>query len=632
MSDFRIDRRPVAGINLYGGLYDQTPTGQSKRFYEPGGVEWAIEHKFQPMRDIGYERFMMWLPAGSNRQQWMASAQWGPLPDYRKQEYEEILMPWVRENKVELGVYMGFQLHDEYSLRMPNNEVRIPDLNKAQDREWYNVTIGNWARLGCQWFGFDAASKYEAETYELSKAFYAAGIKIGGEALPTIRDPKTNEWSVKTDFIDKFQWMCIDMFLRHRDPNYQWKFDPKTTEVLNFFSGHAVLDGFPEEDLDMIKLRARQGFVVSSMKNADKDTSKWVYEVGMAAMDMLDDPPEPPKPPRKTVFNIESLEQLELDQSNKVEPPTKNTQEKKILLAMPGKIANQQALWAEITKNKKLAENIDIVFQANAYHKWNHKYPDELLKDYTGREQDIAVEQFNATNSRYTNLNWFPKMPTHGYLDYEPKHIDPKTEKTSTWQYEKIQQGYNDSDKLVLNLLYRGTQMSVNAQQPTGMALTTYRVPILNGKAVTEQEAAKQIKSSKPFSEMQDWIWMDCYWRSADAIDDSNIEDYKNRIRTHYRALIQLGKPVIPFIDPIYNVTNPGKDGTGFGPEKARGYYQASLDTFDELGITTFGIWTNMQRDESVAQHVENIVAGLDIFEGFISKSNTEKVIAEGAD
>jgi len=320
MSDFKIDRRPVAGINLYGGLYDQTPTGQSRRFYEPGGVEWAIERKFQPMRDLGYERFMMWLPAGSNRQQWMASAQWAPLPDYRKQEYEEILMPWVRENNAELGVYMGFQLHDEYSLRMPNNEVRIPDLKNAQDREWYNVTIGNWARLGCQWFGFDAASKYAAEAYELSKAFYAAGIKIGGEALPMDRDPDTNEWRIKTEFIDKFQWMCIDFYLRHRDPEYKFQYNPRTTEVLNFFSGHAVNNGFPIEDLDMVKLRARQGMVVCSMKNADSDTSKWVYDVAMAAMDSLN---EPPKPPRATVFNTESLEELESYQATVTKPDDK---------------------------------------------------------------------------------------------------------------------------------------------------------------------------------------------------------------------------------------------------------------------------------------------------------------------
>jgi len=335
--------------------------------------------------------------------------------------------------------------------------------------------------------------------------------------------------------------------------------------------------------------------------------------------------------PRNTVFNIESLEELESYQADRSEPP-KNAQSRKILLAMPGKIENQQALWAEIEKNKKVAENIDIVFQANAYHRWNSLYPNELLKTYTGREQDIAVDQFNATNGRYTNLNWFPKTPTHGYLDYEPKHVDPVTGRANTWQYEKIQNGYSDNDKLVLNLLYRGTQMAVNAQQSIGMKLTTYRVPILSDRAVTKEKAARQVESSKPFSEMQDWIWMDCYWRSADAIDESNIENYKNRLRTHYRALTQLGKPVIPFIDPIYTHIE-GKDGTGFGPEKAKGYYQASLNTFDELGITTFGIWTNMRTDEGVASHVENIVAGLDVFEAFLdneTKKTNWKDIAEG--
>tara|TARA_B100001778_G_scaffold334952_1_gene349458 strand:- start:4079 stop:5047 length:969 start_codon:yes stop_codon:yes gene_type:complete len=279
MQDFKIDRRPIAAINTYGGLYDQTPTGQSRRFYDPGGVDWLIEHQMEPMRELGYERFLIWLPAGSNRQRWMASAQWGPLPDYRKQEFEEILMPWSRETGVEIGVYMGYKIHDPYSLQMPELELRTPDLSKPEDREWFNVTVGNWNRIGCHWFVGDAATQDYEASHKIAQAFYAMGMKYGGEAFPVQRNPDTLEWEFNSGYENRMAWICGGYYAAARDPEHKWQFDPATSEMTIFFSGHTEMNGYPKEDEAEIRRRHAQGFVLSSMRGGADDTSKIIMDI-----------------------------------------------------------------------------------------------------------------------------------------------------------------------------------------------------------------------------------------------------------------------------------------------------------------------------------------------------------------
>lgn len=287
MQDFIVDRRPVAAISHYGALYDQTPTGQSKVFYEPGGVAWSIENWMQPMRDIGYKRFMIWLPAGSNWQRFMASAQWGPLPDYRKIEYEEILMPWARENDVEIGIYMGFQIHDPYSLKMPEDLIRTPDLSKAEDREWFHVNTGNWNRLGCHWIIGDAAShtQHREAALKLSQFFYANGMKYTGEALPIDRDPVTGEINFTSGYENKMSWCCLYRYAARRDPHLKWKFDPKTSEMILLFSGHTEQAGFAVETKEDLRKRAEQGFVLGCMRTHKWDTAKWTYDIAMEFME-----------------------------------------------------------------------------------------------------------------------------------------------------------------------------------------------------------------------------------------------------------------------------------------------------------------------------------------------------------
>tara|TARA_B100000614_G_scaffold262909_1_gene300726 strand:+ start:199107 stop:200831 length:1725 start_codon:yes stop_codon:yes gene_type:complete len=279
---FVVDRRPVAAINTYGGLYDQTPTGQARWFYEPGGVQKLIENKIIPMMEIGYERFMMWLPAGSNRQRFMASAQWGPLPEYRKQEFRDVLGPFLKSNPhIDFGIYMGYKIHDPFSLRMPDNEIQAPDLSLDSHRYWFRQTIQPWVDIGAKWFFADASSPEDLRegASEIADMLSIFNLKYGGEALPS-RRLDSGEWEVNAEYLREMPWCCIHRYACIRDPELKWRFDPKTTEVGCVFSGHSENDGYVM-DFDEIENRIAQGYVPWCMLSSTDERTQFIYNLGM---------------------------------------------------------------------------------------------------------------------------------------------------------------------------------------------------------------------------------------------------------------------------------------------------------------------------------------------------------------
>ena len=278
---FRIDRRPVACLNTFGALYDQSPVGQPKWFYEEGGVQEYIDRLVQPAYEMGFRRTLHWLPVGSNRQRLMASAHWEPMPEYRKKEWHEIMRPWLTAHPdLDYGIYGGFMIHDASTLRMPennpdpNDNVRIPNLNNEKNREWFRRTWGPWIQIGVRWGMLDWATHGENRLAmaRLSNQFDAFGIKLGGESFPSDQNPDTRKWEL-SPYIYRCPWLALHRHLAIRDSNQEWNVDPERTELHVVLSNHDR-DAYPI-DSHVIDSYLERGFIVSSMLGNDDPMTRY---------------------------------------------------------------------------------------------------------------------------------------------------------------------------------------------------------------------------------------------------------------------------------------------------------------------------------------------------------------------
>lgn len=282
---FPIDRRPIAMIPNYSGRYSEVDSGQPSSIFNDGGVERMIEEYIIPYYEMGYRRIILHLPAGTpDRDRLMTSAQWGYLPDRRKEEYNTVMKDFIHAHPdLDMGVYGGFKIYpsDPNTGIMPEDgkdSVVPPDMRHKSHREWFAVNIGSYARLGFNWFVADAASSYADEATAISRMLESLGMKYCGEALP-LRKESDNTLSIRQEDIDRIPWMCLHYYSEKNDPERKWKFDPKTTEVSCIVSGHSV----NQFDFDVSEVgltaKAEQGFVLGNMGRPTDDRAKIVFDV-----------------------------------------------------------------------------------------------------------------------------------------------------------------------------------------------------------------------------------------------------------------------------------------------------------------------------------------------------------------
>ena len=276
---FHIDRRPIAAINTYGAVYNKTPTGQGEWFYNEGGVTRLIEDRVLPLFEIGYRRFIVWLPAGSQRQKLMASSQWQPQPEYRKKEWYEVFKPWLASQpNIDFGIYGGFLIDDPYSLEMNEDRLRVPTTTNELNREWFRLSWSNWIELGMNWGRLDWAGRPEhrRDMVSLSNQFDVLGIDLGGEAIPTDTEmvDGVKIWNPDNYCIHRCPWICLHAYAAPRCAT--WNFDPFRTQIEVILSNHER-DQYPITR-EVIDDYIDRGFVVGTMLKNNNDEDREINE------------------------------------------------------------------------------------------------------------------------------------------------------------------------------------------------------------------------------------------------------------------------------------------------------------------------------------------------------------------
>ena len=113
------DRRLIYA-QLHRG-YQETEFGQHPSVVESGPIV-EIDRVFKPVRDLGIERIIYWLPAGkiNSPDHVMPSANWMPLSERDRDGWDAVLA-WCRDNGMDFELYTGYNPYHPLTREMPRN-------------------------------------------------------------------------------------------------------------------------------------------------------------------------------------------------------------------------------------------------------------------------------------------------------------------------------------------------------------------------------------------------------------------------------------------------------------------------------------------------------------------------------
>tara|TARA_Y100000114_G_C11742682_1_gene319881 strand:- start:713 stop:1546 length:834 start_codon:yes stop_codon:yes gene_type:complete len=258
----RFDKRPVFAQVFRG--YNETNNGQHPALVERGPAA-MLDLLFKPVRDLGYERFIFWLPAGKipSADHVMPSANWEPLSKRDKIQWEKVF-DWARKTRTSIEIYGGYNPFNPHTIEMPRGMLTPPDyLTNESDQEFADLNIKPWVDMGCKKIWLDWAmlksnpanrASFLQNAQWLEKKY---GIVVGGEAIPE------NAKVPDMKFISRHPFLAMHKFLM--DPKVgrdlgHWKF-PRRSEVvavLNWKSNREYFMPKDYEDLD------RRGYVLAA--------------------------------------------------------------------------------------------------------------------------------------------------------------------------------------------------------------------------------------------------------------------------------------------------------------------------------------------------------------------------------
>jgi len=185
-----IDRRLVFAQTHRG--YQETEFGQHPGVEEQGPL-YELDRIFKPVRDLGIERIIYWLPAGKihGHEHVMPSANWMPLSEDHREQWSQIL-DWCVLNNLDFELYTGYNPYHPLTREMPRGELEPPDWSTGWDYWHAHLNIKPWAIRGCKkvWFDWagklvDPANRYTFhDTAEWMKT--NLNIESGMEAIPSI--------------------------------------------------------------------------------------------------------------------------------------------------------------------------------------------------------------------------------------------------------------------------------------------------------------------------------------------------------------------------------------------------------------------------------------------------------------
>ena len=331
-----IDRRPMIMIDAFGG--DNVGSCSTDEDY-PDEIEqrtrcwWRGENgvillnqRIEDAFDTGYRRIFINRPLGNLANQIVPSTFWGAMPSYKQSLFESEIKPYLKtkdRTEIELGAYIGYKPNEDSSSvsMFPDSNIRIPDLTKRADIEWYIDTLQPLIDIGFKFFILDdAASDDNRESfYDLASAFWSRGVKLLGESIPKITTVENGVTFRMPDPVamNKGHWVFLEQQLDNGNIANswpEWEIDADATESHLFLQG-GIFSGV---DTSVDSSASRQfiqdwvdrGFVVSSWENGHwfgPYLAEKYGEMGSNQSEIDDEPIVlPPEPPRSSTFGSDN--------------------------------------------------------------------------------------------------------------------------------------------------------------------------------------------------------------------------------------------------------------------------------------------------------------------------------------
>jgi hypothetical protein len=186
------DRRPMHVIDFYSGIFnEQNPYGHSPYLLQIGMAAYMAEN-IARMSDEGADRVMLYMPHGHIDDQYaFSSASWYTMPALWRQQIGDAISDDVARTGRTYCLYSGGHVPDAldpaslYDESPQDSEIELADATRAEDRQWLQDTIVQWARIGVREWGIDASTKRLDRCIGLRDYLAPFGIsKIIQEAVP----------------------------------------------------------------------------------------------------------------------------------------------------------------------------------------------------------------------------------------------------------------------------------------------------------------------------------------------------------------------------------------------------------------------------------------------------------------
>ncbi len=184
--------------------------------------------------DLGYRRFILWLPGGGIKDQIASPNQWLTIVESKRNDLAEKLNSWLSSHDdSSLGVYAGALINPDIS-RLTAHSV-IPessvfyDVNNPLHMEYFRQNWGSWLNdigIDSLFFHYGSNDLYKDKMIELSNVLWTFGIKASGVGLPIDSNENPDNY-----YIQEIPWIIKYDDFTSLMGNNNWLFNTSNTEI-----------------------------------------------------------------------------------------------------------------------------------------------------------------------------------------------------------------------------------------------------------------------------------------------------------------------------------------------------------------------------------------------------------------
>lgn len=238
---FAIDRRPLYVLGFTGS------DDHARGFWGPWAgddddeaLAWLDDALGTAVRVLGYRRVVLHLPQGRVQGADYPAVLCGDAGLARRlPRMAKIVGHYAYFHGVEVALFTALlRGRNPTTLEPPDVRRRLPALGHDEDCAFRAVNEAPLLRAGCRAIVKDKSSAHPAETLNFAQEAAACGIKLIGEAVPTL-PAGVHQLDPYTHYVRRMAWMAFAGYF-HRDPDplypgvdpqRRWRLDPRETEV-----------------------------------------------------------------------------------------------------------------------------------------------------------------------------------------------------------------------------------------------------------------------------------------------------------------------------------------------------------------------------------------------------------------